>query len=78
MFLRKFKYIEKEVIRHFIRDPEIFSAESDEGYINRLGYFSNKKSSKKKDMVYFLKSIFSLLYSTTIFVDAQGCFISII
>ena len=33
VFLKEFKYIEKEVIRHITGDLEIFSLESDEVHI---------------------------------------------
>ena len=39
VFLKEWKYIEKEVIRHIIEDPEISSDESDEEKVGVIKFF---------------------------------------
>ena len=39
VFLKEWKYIEKEVIRHIIEDPEISSDESDEEKVGEIKFF---------------------------------------
>ena len=43
VFLKEWKYIEKEVIRHITEDPEISSDESDEEKVGVIKFFQRER-----------------------------------